>query len=163
MTVNHANIHLNNSEAAAMAQSVYEQTGASSISGITGGNGAQPIITNITGNKYLFPSNCRFYSKDVYDIKQYLPVERFNFIVLDPPWWNKFVRRKKRKIGQGYQMIYSDDLINIPIDSLLYNNGLIAVWCTNSQHHMNSLLNNVFIKWNVKFVAKLFWLKVRWN
>lgn len=151
---------LKNTEAAELAQNVYEQTGKNPINDISGGNGTQSIVTSVSGTKYLFPSNCRFYCKDICKINEDLTDQEYNFIVIDPPWWNKFVRRKKRKTDHGYQMMYSDDLVNIPIDSLLSPDGLIAVWCTNSQQHLNNLLNNIFIKWNVKFVAKMFWLKV---
>lgn len=159
-TTNQNTDQLKNTQAAELAQDVYEQTGKNPISDISGGNGTQPVVTSISGTKCLFPSHCRFYCKDVCRIKEYLTDQQYNFIVIDPPWWNKFVRKKKKKTDHGYQMMYSEDLINIPIDSLLSSDGLIAVWCTNSQQHLNNLLNNIFVKWNVKFVAKMFWLKV---
>lgn len=153
-------VRLKNIEAASVAQNIYEQTGKNPIIDTCGGNGAKHIVTAIQGSKYLFPQDCRFYCKDVSDINQHLIDEKYDFIVLDPPWWNKFVRRKKRKTEHGYKMMYCEDLKNIPIGNLLSDTGLVAVWCTNSQQHMNSLLNDIFPIWNVHVVAKLFWLKV---
>lgn len=147
-------------EAAKVARDIYEETSKNSAGDLSGGNGKQSIVTTISDTKYLIPTNCRFYSKDVFNISYHLSDEKYNFIVLDPPWWNKFVRRKKKKTEHGYKMMYSEDLAGIPIQNLLSNDGLIAIWCTNCQQHMNNLINNVFVKWNVKFVAKLFWLKV---
>lgn len=154
---------LKNIEAANLAEDVYKETGKHQIADICGGNGAEQIVTDVQGNKLLFPSNCKFYCKDINDINQYLSDKKYNFIVLDPPWWNKFVRRKKKRTEHGYKMMYSNDLKNIPVEDLLLDSGLVAIWCTNSQQHMDVLLNEVFSKWNVKYLAKLFWLKVSCN
>lgn len=151
---------LKNITAAKNAQDIYKQTGKNLIRNLNGGNGAQQIVTTVSDANYLFPSNCKFYSKDVSNISQYLTDEKYDFILLDPPWWNKFVRRRKKTTKNGYEMMYCEDLSSIPIDNLLADDGLIAVWCSNNQQYMNHLLNNVFLQWNVHFVAKLFWVKV---
>lgn len=161
LDTNHANTQFKNVEAAQMAQSIYEQTGRDQITDACGGNnGTEHIVTTIQDAQYLIPKQCRFYCKDVHDINQYLSGSKYNFIVLDPPWWNKFVRRKKKRTEHGYRMMYCEDLKNIPIGDLLSDDGLVAIWCTNSQQHMNSLLNDVFSEWGLKLIAKLFWLKV---
>lgn len=91
---------------------------------------------------------------------EYLHDKKYDVILLDPPWWNKYIRRKKAKTSHGYKMMYCDDLKDLPIKKLLNDDGLVVVWCTNSQQHMQNLLTNVFDTWNVKFVGKWFWMKV---
>lgn len=56
--------------------------------------------------------------------------------------------------------MYNHDLMNLPVNSLLTDDGLVAVWCTNSEQNYNSLLNDIFPNWNVTFVAKWYWVKV---
>lgn len=57
-------------------------------------------------------------------------------------------------------MMYNDDLKEIPIHKLLSNKGLVVVWCTNSQKHLIDLINEIFDRWEVKFLAKWYWMKV---
>ncbi|KAL3278363.1 hypothetical protein HHI36_013692 [Cryptolaemus montrouzieri] len=57
-------------------------------------------------------------------------------------------------------MMYNNDLKNLDLHSILSENGLVAVWCTNSIQHLNMLKNEIFPKWNVKFASKWYWLKV---
>lgn len=57
-------------------------------------------------------------------------------------------------------MMSNDHLADIPIQSLLSDEGILIVWCTNSLSHMKALTEDIFEKWNVKLAAKWFWLKV---
>jgi 16S rRNA G966 N2-methylase RsmD len=55
-----------------------------------------PIIANFQNEKYVFPKNSQFYCYDIREIdKKFNISNRFDLIVLDPPWWNKSIRRKK--------------------------------------------------------------------
>lgn len=150
-----------NSSAAAVARRVYDETAQISFTNVQGISGSGQSLQSVLGKEYLFPANCNFYCKDVKDIGQHLFDKKYNFIILDPPWWNKFVRRKKRKLQHGYEMMYCDDIKAIPLENLLSDDGLLAVWCTNSQQNLDRLLKDIFEKWNVTLIAKLFWIKVR--
>lgn len=57
-------------------------------------------------------------------------------------------------------MMDNDDLAQLPIDKFLSTNGLICVWCTNSQSHIDSLKNKMFSAWKIKYVACWYWIKV---
>lgn len=52
------------------------------------------------------------------------------------------------------------DLAQLPISEFLTSNGLVCVWCTNSQNHIDSLKSILFPKWNIKYVACWYWIKV---
>ncbi|KAH0561153.1 N(6)-adenine-specific methyltransferase METTL4 [Cotesia glomerata] len=117
-----------------------------------------PIITTVHSNQYVFPSNSHFYSYDVKDIDKKLKMNnQFDFILMDPPWWNKFIRRNKNK---SYKMMFNEDLTKIAIDKLLNSSGIIAIWCTNSQSHYNYIFDVIFPLWGIKYIAKWYWVKV---
>lgn len=65
----------------------------------TGGNAADtPTIVDIFDQDFLLPNNCNFFCCDVKELVSKLPeFSQFDFILLDPPWWNKYIRRRKTK------------------------------------------------------------------
>lgn len=75
-----------------------------SLCNLVGNNGHNendfPIKLTIENAKYLFPPKCRFMSKNVKELQEWQEKtkEVFDFIVMDPPWWNKYIRRKKSKM-----------------------------------------------------------------
>lgn len=149
-----------NSEALNAAETIYHQTGLSPISDALGENNDQPTVRLINDQPYLFPENCKFYCKNVSQLNEHLGDAKYDLIVLDPPWWNKYIRRKKAKTPHGYKMMYNSDFKDLPIRQLLNDRGLVAVWCTNSQQNLETLLMEVFDEWGVTFVAKWYWMKV---
>lgn len=53
-------------------------------------------------NGYVFPPRCQFYCDDIKNMKK-LGDEKFDLILLDPPWVNKYIKRKKKiKKDEGY-------------------------------------------------------------
>ena len=62
-----------------------------------------PIIENFQGQKYVFPQNCRFFCYNVGQMTEKLDVNtnKYDFILMDPPWWNKSIRRKKMKLAES--------------------------------------------------------------
>nr|CAH7725986.1 unnamed protein product [Callosobruchus chinensis] len=130
-----------------------------SVQSAFGANIGQTTVKTIGEGNYLFPKDSKFYSKDISDIHNHLDA-KYNLIMLDPPWWNKFIRRKRKKTGDGYQMMYNNDIKSIPIENILQENGVVVVWCTNSTQHFDCLTKEIFPKWQVTFTGKWFWLKV---
>ncbi|XP_072385204.1 N(6)-adenine-specific methyltransferase METTL4 isoform X1 [Diabrotica undecimpunctata] len=142
------------------AADVIQNDSGNSVLDMNGANDGPAVVNEINGSKYVFPEKCEFYCKNVLDMEKHLSSRQFDLILLDPPWWNKYIRRKRKKSSDGYSMMYNEDLKNLPIGDLLSDEGLVAVWCTNSKQNLDALLNEVFPKWNVQFTAKWFWLKV---
>lgn len=53
-------------------------------------------------NGYVFPPECQFYCDDVVNLKK-LGEQKYDVILLDPPWTNKYIKRKKKiKQDEGY-------------------------------------------------------------
>jgi hypothetical protein len=57
------------------------------------------LITEVNGENYLVPAECKFFCYDVNEIEHKLDllVHPYDLILLDPPWWNKYIRRTKAK------------------------------------------------------------------
>lgn len=51
------------------------------------------ILTNISGQTYLIPPNCKFTNSYVSEIENFAKLDLYDFVVIDPPWWNKYIRR----------------------------------------------------------------------
>ncbi|KAK9881897.1 hypothetical protein WA026_018093 [Henosepilachna vigintioctopunctata] len=150
----------NNQNAVILSKYVYEKTSQCSLENIKGMNNGPAVLNVINGSRFLFPENCRFYCKDVLEITENLYDEKFDLILLDPPWWNKYIRRKRKKTSHAYNMMYNSDLKEVQIENLLGENGLVAVWCTNSAQHITALKEDIFPKWGIRFTSKWYWLKV---
>ncbi|XP_069682056.1 N(6)-adenine-specific methyltransferase METTL4 isoform X2 [Periplaneta americana] len=157
-------IKRNNAVAQNKARTFYSTHTVSSSMRFHGENSSNVgLVTEINNEHYLVPANCKFFCYDVKDIEEKIDMltAPYDFVLLDPPWWNKYIRRKKAKcVNAGYQMMYDFELIKIPIASLTAAGSLVAVWCTNSENHLNFLLNEIFPAWDVEYIGNWFWLKV---
>ncbi|KAG7301487.1 hypothetical protein JYU34_014453 [Plutella xylostella] len=130
--------------------------------GISGGNNSDhPLKCEIKGNKFLLPQHSRFHVGCVKEQCKKLLGNKFDFVVADPPWWNKYIRRLKASNDKlSYSMMYNEDIASIPVKDLLSTNCLIAVWCTNSPSNITALKDIIFPAWGVEYVTTWYWLKV---
>ena len=88
---------------------------------------------------------------------------RFDLILMDPPWPNRSATRKRGI----YQPVRDTDAIKdllsqIPVASHLSEDGLVAVWVTNSARAAELLTcpKGIFDEWQVDLVGEWIWLKV---
>ncbi|XP_012527481.1 N(6)-adenine-specific methyltransferase METTL4 [Monomorium pharaonis] len=153
----------NNEVARLASMRFYQDTYSLKDENLYGSNDTDDtIVYKAHDKKYVFPRKCTFYSYDVRDIEKKMELDnQYDFILLDPPWWNKSIRRKKMKYAEAsYKMMYNEELVKIPIRKLLHSDGIVAVWCTNSSSHLNSIFNEIFPSWGITYRAKWYWLKV---
>ncbi|EZA61219.1 hypothetical protein DMN91_005402 [Ooceraea biroi] len=153
----------NNKAARLASQKFYQDTYCIRDENLYGSNDTNDaIISEAHDKKYVFPRKCTFYCYDVRDMEKKMDLNnQYDFILLDPPWWNKSIRRKKMKCAEAsYKMMYNEELIKIPIGKLLRSNGIVAVWCTNSSNNLNSIFNEIFPSWGITYTAKWYWVKV---
>ncbi len=82
---------------------------------------------------------------------------KYSFIVLDPPWLNKSVRRKR-----PYNWLDFNDIKNLPIEYLIdrTRSTLICCWSTNCDKIEEFIKNDLFNKWNCQYLTTWYWLKV---
>ncbi|XP_012227075.1 N(6)-adenine-specific methyltransferase METTL4 isoform X1 [Linepithema humile] len=158
------NISLDNNQVARLAsEKFYQDTYCLKDENLYGSNDTDDaIISEAHNKKYVFPKKCTFYCYDVRDMEKKIELNnQYDFILLDPPWWNKSIRRKKIKCAEAsYKMMYNEELVKIPIKRLLHSNGILAIWCTNSSNHLNSIFNEIFPSWGITYRAKWYWIKV---
>ncbi|CAK9832147.1 N(6)-adenine-specific methyltransferase METTL4 [Anthophora retusa] len=158
------NVSSDNNEAARLAsQTFYQDTFSNEEENFYGCNDTDVvIISELKERRYVFPQKCRFYCYNVEDIANKLDLSnQYDFILLDPPWWNKSIRRKKTRYSEAsYKMMYNEDLAKIPIGKLLCSTGLIAIWCTNAPSHLHSIFNDIFPSWGITYRAKWYWIKI---
>ena len=115
----------------------------------------------ISGEMCIIPPRCQFYRNNVSSLDILVNShQKFPLIVMDPPWTNRFIKRK-RKIGTySYHSLENDVLSTMPIEKLCDEGALVAIWCTNSTTHLNYLRDTLLPKWKLTHVATWFWIKV---
>lgn len=121
------------------------------------------VITTLNdGIKYLIPKKCTFFNKKVEDIEKFLPSSKqFDFIVIDPPWNNRYIKRlKKNNRKQSYNMLTDEEIMNIPIENHTHRESIVIIWSTNSQTHQNAIEQKFLEKWKLKIIAKWKWVKL---
>ncbi|GAB0092412.1 N(6)-adenine-specific methyltransferase METTL4 [Sergentomyia squamirostris] len=125
-------------------------------------NNNECIITKLQEEEYLFPPQCRFFQNDVKKIDDFLSSgEVFDLIVIDPPWWNKYIRRvKKANRNISYDMLYNDEIADIPVGRLNSTCSIVTIWCTNNKTHLNSIMTKFIPHWKLRYVAEWLWMKV---
>ncbi|XP_044006093.1 N(6)-adenine-specific methyltransferase METTL4 [Aphidius gifuensis] len=154
------NVNDNNIEARAASDNFYCNT----FNEQTEFYGSNPtnfsVIKKINDVDYVFPNDCKFYCYDVRLISKKIDlINQYDFVLMDPPWWNKFIRRKK-ETKASYEMMYNDELVDIPIAKLLTKTGIVGIWCTNAKSHLNHIVDVMLPAWGMKVVATWYWVKV---
>lgn len=120
------------------------------------------VITTINNTKFIIPPKCKFFNKNINDINNFLSTsEKFDIIIMDPPWANRYIKRlKKTNKSQSYQMMSDDDIMRIPIENYTHNSSVVVIWCTNSSTHQAAVEQKFLPKWNLKIEAKWKWIKI---
>lgn len=87
----------------------------------------------------------------------------FDLIVMDPPWPNRSVRRKRGSYHTANDLNEIRGTLSlIPIASHLVPGGLVAVWITNKASVLELLTSprGIFAEWGLELVGEWTWLKV---
>jgi N6-adenosine-specific RNA methylase IME4 len=95
--------------------------------------------------------------------------QKFEFILLDPPWPNRSVKRTQKSPGNSYSTTKLGDMdtmlcgLNLP--SLLAGPGSVGVWITNKPAVRDFVLGSggLFKKWDISLVEEWTWLKITVN
>lgn len=87
----------------------------------------------------------------------------FDLILMDPPWPNRSVRRKRGSYSTANDLDEIRSTLSlIPIASNLAPEGLVAVWITNKASVLELLTSprGMFAEWGLELVDEWTWLKV---
>jgi N6-adenosine-specific RNA methylase IME4 len=92
--------------------------------------------------------------------------KRFDFVLLDPPWPNRSVKRTHKTANSTYSTAQSLGAIHqlimgMDLDVLMADSCLVAIWITNKPAVRDLVLgeNGLFDCWGVKLVEEWVWLK----
>jgi len=108
---------------------------------------------------------------------------KFQCIVIDPPWENRSVKRSATRGGGGgggskggggasgspspflssscsYQLLPNRKLLALPVADLAAPGCLVALWVTNREKLRKFIEAELLLKWKLKHVATWHWLKV---
>ncbi|KAI9576148.1 hypothetical protein GQX74_013889 [Glossina fuscipes] len=112
--------------------------------------------------EFIIPPLSRFFNHDIRNLSSLLKdLDKYDLIVMDMPWRNKYIRRlKKVKQSLSYDMLRNEELKSMPIEQLTHSKTLVALWCTNSHQHQRMLIEDFLPKWNLKLVHSLKWFKL---
>lgn len=96
--------------------------------------------------------------------------KKFDFILLDPPWPNRSVKRTHKTAHSTYSTAASLEdiyqlLMGMDLDVLMADSCLVAVWITNKPAVRDLVLgeNGIFDCWGVELVEEWIWLKTTVN
>lgn len=121
------------------------------------------VEQTICDELFILPSQSLFYKSDISSLEALSQSGKtFPLIVMDPPWTNRFVKRKIHSTSaNSYRSMENDNLATLPISHLCSAGALVAIWCTNSKTHLDYLINTLLPSWKLNYVATWFWIKVR--
>ncbi|XP_059637663.1 methyltransferase-like protein 2 isoform X2 [Cornus florida] len=118
------------------------------------------VEADFLNSKYIIPRKSCFYMSDLRQIHNLIPAESdcgFNLIVLDPPWENSSAHQKLK-----YLTLPNRYFLSLPIMQLTHTEGaLVALWVTNREKLRSFIDKELFPTWGVKYMATLYWLKVK--
>lgn len=141
------------------AQIIDEETSITEqdlLSCVTENNTDYAKIIHLMGQKYLVPPKSRFLLSDISCLQPLLNYEnKYDVIVIDPPWQNKSVKRSNR-----YSHLSSWQIKQIPIPELAAPNCLVVTWVTNRQKHLRFVKDELYPHWSVKTLAEWHWVKI---
>lgn len=119
---------------------------------------SRPRLCQIKSETYIIPNNSVFLLSDFRYHRNIYPktnMEKYDLIVLDPPWQNKSVKRKKM-----YGSLKDEDLLDISMEDLAAPGCVVVVWVTNRMKHIKFVKGTLFPQWSVTCVAEWQWLKI---
>uniref|UniRef100_T1ITA7 Uncharacterized protein n=1 Tax=Strigamia maritima TaxID=126957 RepID=T1ITA7_STRMM len=103
---------------------------------------------------FLIPANSSFLLSNDLNILTKTN-RRYDVIIIDPPWTNKSLKRKK-----CYNTSSEVNFLSLPIKDLASKNCLIGVWTTNNSYLINYVKSVMFPHWGVEYETDWHWLKV---
>jgi N6-adenosine-specific RNA methylase IME4 len=90
----------------------------------------------------------------------------FDLMVIDPPWPNRSVKRKKNSYSTTTGVMETRKLLeSLPVASKLEADGLVAVWTTNkrSLYSLMTSPGGILSLWGLEIICEWIWLKITSN
>ncbi|KAL7946476.1 MT-A70 domain-containing protein [Trichoderma barbatum] len=124
------------------------------------------VESSETSSQVRIPPEAKYLHGSISDMRQAFidTAPQFRLIVLDPPWPNRSVRRKKSgSYSTASNLSEIQHLLSsIPVLSHLTPDGLVVVWITNksSVYDLVTSSRGLFASWGLELVTQWTWLKI---
>jgi N6-adenosine-specific RNA methylase IME4 len=121
---------------------------------------AYSIVLEIMHVTFYLPPRSRFLMSDLSKLDPLIELctqssNKFNVVVLDPPWINKSALRSKI-----YRSLSPIQILGVPMSNILAPGALVMIWATNNRHVVNYIRHVMFPTWSVDYVTEWIWLKI---
>ncbi|KAK3546285.1 hypothetical protein QTP70_025717 [Hemibagrus guttatus] len=114
------------------------------------------LEVTLMGETYFLPPRSRFLLSDITCLQPLIRSgDKYDLIVLDPPWENKSVKRSNR-----YSFLPSSQLKLLPVPALSAAGCVVVTWVTNRPRHLRFVREELYPHWGVKLLAEWLWVKV---
>lgn len=117
------------------------------------------FVVSVDNVEYILPPSVVFLLSDLRSFCTHLYMQivddGFDLIVVDPPWENKSVKRKK-----SYDMVGELTFQELPVFRLSRPGCLVALWVTNNERLEDFAVEELFPAWGLQLVGIWHWLKV---
>lgn len=132
--------------------------------------GAEAFNFHIPPNSSLYLGNCTAsyaFRKAIREHARQQGVRStFDFILLDPPWPNRSIKRTHKTAGATYNTVptlyeLGELILDMQLDSMMAGDALVGVWITNKQAIRELVLGagGFFECWGVDLIEEWIWLK----
>lgn len=120
---------------------------------------------SVEASRIRIPIGAEYLHGSIQDLRQTFvnTAPQFNLVVLDPPWPNRSVRRKKGSYNTAYNLTEIQQLLlSIPVPLHLAPDGLVAIWITNKSSVFDLVTSprGLFASWGLELVTQWTWLKI---
>ena len=76
--------------------------------------------------------------------------EKYDIILMDPPWTNKHIKRIKNN-ASSYHMMENEVLEDMELTELMTEDAVVVVWATKERHRES--VQRMFSKWGMTRAA----------
>ncbi|UKZ80929.1 hypothetical protein TrVFT333_008694 [Trichoderma virens FT-333] len=118
-------------------------------------------------SRIRIPIGAEYLHGSIYDLRQTFvdTAPHFRLVILDPPWPNRSVRRKRKTGSYSTASNLTEIqqlLLSIPVSLHLTPDGLVAVWITNKSSIFDLVTSprGLFASWGLELMTQWTWLKV---
>ncbi|TMW60413.1 hypothetical protein Poli38472_000455 [Pythium oligandrum] len=114
------------------------------------------IVRSATSeNTIVLPPHSSFVKGDMRTL-EWSTFGQFKLIVMDPPWENKSVGRRR-----NYATFHHTELLKLDIPSISNpDECVLGIWVTNRPAYSSFIVNELLPTWGFRFHATWYWLKI---
>ena len=111
-------------------------------------DGENPHSESKEKDGILYPPQSSFTLMDISDLDRLGSENKYDIILMDPPWTNKHVKRIKNN-ASSYNMVENEVLEDMELGDIMAEDAVVVVWVTNKERHRESV-RRMFRRWGIR-------------